>query len=59
MTTAGLDLAIRFGPRPASSMSSRHLLDTRVLTVAFPSYLARHGRPATPDDLTRQPCPRR
>ncbi|MBB3175553.1 hypothetical protein FHR90_003409 [Endobacter medicaginis] len=40
-------------------MSSRHLLDTRVLTVAFPSYLARHGRPATPDDLTRQPCPRR
>ncbi|MBB3175135.1 DNA-binding transcriptional LysR family regulator [Endobacter medicaginis] len=56
LTTAGLDLAIRFGPQPASSMSSRHLLDTRVLTVAAPSYLARHGRPATPDDLTRHPC---
>lgn len=51
MVADGFDLAIRFGvPRP-SSLVARKLLETRILTVAAPAYLARHGRPAKPGDL--------
>jgi DNA-binding transcriptional LysR family regulator len=32
------------------------LLSTRVLTVASPQYLARHGKPAHPNELTRHAC---
>ena len=52
----GIDVAIRFGPQVQSSMSSRLLLETRVLTVAAPAYLEKHGRPATPADLERHSC---
>lgn len=52
----GVDVAIRFGPQPPSNMSSRLLLETRVLTVAAPSYLARHGRPAQPTQLAKHEC---
>src|ERR1700722_5869272 len=48
----GYDLGIRFGdPRP-SSLVARRLLDTRVLTVASPSYLKEHGHPSHPQELT-------
>jgi DNA-binding transcriptional LysR family regulator len=51
MVADGFDLAVRFGePRP-SSLVARKLLDTRILTVASPAYLKRHGRPAAPMDL--------
>jgi DNA-binding transcriptional LysR family regulator len=52
----GMDVAIRFGPQPPSSFSSRLLLHTRVLTVAAPAYLERRGRPATPSELTGHDC---
>jgi len=52
----GVDVAVRFGPQPSSTMSSRLLLRTRVLTVAAPSYLARHGRPKTPAKLAEHDC---
>jgi DNA-binding transcriptional LysR family regulator len=52
----GLDAAIRFGPPPPSALVARHLLDTRILTVAAPRYLAQHGRPETPEDLARHAC---
>ncbi|MGV8917040.1 MAG: LysR family transcriptional regulator [Pseudomonas sp.] len=47
----GMDLAVRFGHQPSSSLIGRQLLQTRVLTVASPAYLKRHGRPLTPSDL--------
>ncbi|HLZ65355.1 MAG TPA: LysR family transcriptional regulator [Aliidongia sp.] len=47
----GMDVAVRFGPPDASSLIARKLLETRVLTVAAPAYLARHGEPRTPHDL--------
>ncbi|WP_296947440.1 LysR family transcriptional regulator [uncultured Massilia sp.] len=51
MVADGFDLAIRFGvPRP-SSLVARKLLETRILTVAAPAYLARYGRPAKPEEL--------
>lgn len=47
----GADIAIRFGPPDASSLIVRKLLESRVLTVASPAYLARRGTPETPHDL--------
>ncbi|MFJ5295786.1 LysR family transcriptional regulator [Pseudomonas sp. NPDC088368] len=47
----GVDLAVRFGEQPSSSLIGRQLLKTRVLTVASPAYLKKHGRPHHPTDL--------
>jgi DNA-binding transcriptional LysR family regulator len=52
MLAEGIDIAVRFGPQPSSSLVARKLLDTRILTVAAPAYLEKHGRPAKPADLT-------
>jgi DNA-binding transcriptional LysR family regulator len=52
----GFDIAIRFGEQPPSSLVVRKLLDTRILTVAAPAYLERHGRPTKPSDLTAHAC---
>lgn len=47
----GYDLGIRFGePRP-STLVLRRLLDTRILTVASPGYLKKHGHPTDPHQL--------
>jgi DNA-binding transcriptional LysR family regulator len=47
----GFDIAIRFGdPRP-SSLVARRLLQTRIVTCAAPSYLARRGHPKHPRTL--------
>lgn len=51
MVADGVDLALRFGPQPSSSLIGRQLLKTRVLTVASPGYLKKHGRPRHPSDL--------
>lgn len=47
----GVDLAVRFGEQPCSSLISRQLLKTRVLTVASPAYLEKHGHPQHPAEL--------
>ncbi|MFJ3522907.1 LysR family transcriptional regulator [Pseudomonas sp. NPDC090203] len=47
----GVDLAVRFGEQPSSSLIGRQLLKTCVLTVASPAYLEKHGRPQHPSDL--------
>lgn len=52
----GIDVAVRFGEPQSSSLIGRKLLDTRVLTVASPAYLAAHGRPAKPAELVRHAC---
>jgi DNA-binding transcriptional LysR family regulator len=52
----GIDVAIRFGPQPASSLTSKLLASPRVLTVAAPAYLDRRGRPARPEDLATHEC---
>jgi DNA-binding transcriptional LysR family regulator len=53
MLAGGVDLAIRFGPPPNSSLIARKLLETRVLTVATPAYLAGHPPLRTPADIAR------
>ncbi|RZN14090.1 LysR family transcriptional regulator [Bradyrhizobium sp. Leo121] len=52
----GIDVAMRFGEPPAGPLIARRLLETRVLTVASPGYLRKHGRPKHPGELQHHPC---
>ena len=52
----GFDLALRFGEPPGGSLVARKLIETRVLTVAAPGFVARHGRPKHPSEVARLPC---
>ena len=47
----GFDLALRFGDPETTGVVARRLLQTRIVTVAAPSYLERHGKPRHPRDL--------
>lgn len=52
----GVDVAIRIGPLPDSSMTARHLLKGTRKVIATPAYFARHGRPRHPVDLGQRDC---
>jgi DNA-binding transcriptional LysR family regulator len=52
----GFDLALRFGEPPSGSLIARKLIETRILTVASPGFVARHGRPSHPSEMARLPC---
>jgi DNA-binding transcriptional LysR family regulator len=52
----GFDLALRFGEPPAGSFVARKLIETRVLTVASPSYIKAHGKPRHPKELEQRDC---
>ncbi len=54
LVSDGFDLAIRFGEPTPSALICRRLLDARILTVASPCYIARHGKPLHPDDLASE-----
>jgi DNA-binding transcriptional LysR family regulator len=47
----GLDVALRIGELPDSSLTATRIGMVRRVTVAAPEYLAEHGMPETPDDL--------
>ncbi|MCD7098095.1 LysR family transcriptional regulator [Stenotrophomonas sp. MMGLT7] len=47
------DVAVRAGPLKSSSLTARKLGQTRMVVVAAPAYLARHGTPASPDELAQ------
>ncbi|MGY4254434.1 DNA-binding transcriptional LysR family regulator [Bradyrhizobium sp. USDA 4516] len=51
LVSDGFDLAVRFGEPVPSALIARRVLDARVLTVASPIYLERHGRPLDPREL--------
>jgi DNA-binding transcriptional LysR family regulator len=51
LVSDGFDLAVRFGEPTPSALIARRILDARILTVASPIYIARHGRPGHPRDL--------
>jgi DNA-binding transcriptional LysR family regulator len=52
----GFDLALRFGEPPNGSLVARKLVETRVLTVAAPAYVAEHGRPRHPSEVVDHDC---
>lgn len=47
----GVDVAVRLGPLADSTMRLRTLGLSRRVLVSSPNYLARYGRPTTPEDL--------
>lgn len=47
----GIDVALRMGDLPDSSMLVRRIGQARRLVIATPAYLERHGTPTSPDDL--------
>jgi DNA-binding transcriptional LysR family regulator len=51
MMAGGVDLALRFGPPHPSALIARKILETRIITCASPSYLARRGTPKVPQDI--------
>ncbi len=53
---AGLDMAIRITTQLDPTQVARRISTSRLLTLASPEYLARHGRPRTPVDLAAHPC---
>lgn len=52
----GYDLAVRVGMPEDSSLIGRRLCDMRVAICGAPDYLAEHGAPRVPADLTRHAC---
>lgn len=48
----GYDLAVRIGAMPDSTLVGRQLATTRMLLCATPAYLANHGTPTHPKELT-------
>ncbi|MGO4908118.1 LysR family transcriptional regulator [Pseudorhodobacter sp. W20_MBD10_FR17] len=52
----GFDLALRFGTVTDSSLRTRNLGHFRRIVCAAPSYIAAHGTPQTPADLTQHNC---
>jgi DNA-binding transcriptional LysR family regulator len=49
----GIDVGLRVGQLPDSSIIARHVGEVRRILVASPAYLSKHGRPKDPTDLKR------
>jgi DNA-binding transcriptional LysR family regulator len=53
MIDEGIDVGLRFGQLPDSTLVARQHGEVRRVCVAGPSYLAKHGAPKAPADLKR------
>ena len=56
LTDDAFDVCIRFGAPPDARVIARRLAPNRRLVCAAPAYLAKHGIPKVPNDLTRHNC---
>ncbi len=56
LTDDSFDVCIRFGTPPDARVIARHVAPNRRLLCAAPAYLAKHGTPKVPNDLTRHNC---
>ncbi|WP_210527345.1 LysR family transcriptional regulator [Rubellimicrobium arenae] len=52
----GFDLAVRVGRPGDSSLVARKLAQAKIVAVAAPGYLAVHGAPLVPADLSHHDC---
>ena len=51
-----VDIAIRYGKPPDSTLIARHLATSRRTLCASPAYLRRKGTPRKPEDLPQHDC---
>jgi DNA-binding transcriptional LysR family regulator len=56
LTEDSFDVCVRFGAPPESRVIARRIAANRRLLCAAPAYLAKHGTPKVPNDLTRHNC---
>jgi len=56
LTDDAFDVCIRFGPPPDARIVAKFVAPNRRLLCASPDYLARHGTPRVPSDLTQHNC---
>ena len=52
MVEEGIDLTVRIGQLPDSNLIAKKLCDTPVVVFASSEYLAKHGKPKSPMDLS-------
>lgn len=56
LTEDAFDVCIRFGAPPDARVIAKYIAPNRRLLCAAPAYLAKHGTPKVPNDLTRHNC---
>ena len=56
LTDDSFDVCIRFGAPPDARVIARYIAANRRLLCASPAYLAKHGIPKVPNDLTQHNC---
>jgi DNA-binding transcriptional LysR family regulator len=56
LVAAGIDVAFRVGELKDSRLVARRIGTAHRVTLAAPSYLARHGEPQHPEELTGHQC---
>jgi DNA-binding transcriptional LysR family regulator len=56
LTDDAFDVCIRFGAPPDTRVIARRIARNKRLLCASPAYLAKHGEPRTPHDLTHHNC---
>ena len=56
LVAAGIDVTFRVGELEDSRLIARRIGTAHRVTLAAPSYLARHGEPERPDDLRHHNC---
>ncbi len=56
LTDDAFDVCIRFGAPPDARVIAKYIAPNRRLLCAAPAYLARHGTPKVPNDLSRHNC---
>ena len=56
LTDDAFDVCIRFGEPPDARVMARKIAPNRRLLCASPAYLAQHGTPMAPHDLTQHNC---
>ncbi len=56
LTDDAFNVCIRFGAPPDARVIARRIAPNRRLLCAAPAYLAKHGTPKVPNDLTKHNC---
>ena len=56
LTEEEVDVILRVGALEDSTMVAKRIYDARFVTCAAPAYIAKHGRPMTPQELAGHNC---